>query len=440
MRQASETTPGAPMTTIQDHELRYALANELHARPVPALTAPCFAAYLAIKRPSDAAGRDRAEDLAHLTALLDRHGAAHPPEGANHYFGEIGKHSLKWEQHTEFVTYTIFGDGNADRPFDPGVFDVFPADWLAAAPGVRVTSALIRVETRPTLATMRKKIDSWFVPESIAASEVLDGAAVVAGDFRIDTGGHMRFAVFVGADNTARRVGRIVTRITEIETYKAMSMLGLARARGVQAQLGDIEDELSGLVSGLGGAGSSHEAELGELLHLASELERLNAQTSFRFGATGAYEAIVTDRIRVLRETRWDGRQTLHEFMMRRFDPAMRTVKSVDRQIDDMAARAMRASELLRTRVDVERSAQNQKLLESMDRRADLQLRLQETVEGLSVVAISYYAVSLLGYLVEPLVYRFHLDKTWAKAALVIPVVLVVWLFGRAVKKRLIHK
>ena len=428
------------MTTIQDHELRYALANELHARPFPALTAPCFAAYIAIKRPSDAAGRDRAEDLAHLIALLDRYGAARPPEGANHYFGEIGKYRLKWEQHTEFVTYTIFGDGNADRPFDPAVFDVFPAAWLAAAPGVRVTSALIRVEPMPDLAAMRAKIDAWFVPESTAAASLLDAAAVVAGDFRIDAGGHMRFAVFAGPEITERRTGRIVTRLIEIETYKAMSMLGLARARGVQGRLGDLEDELSGLVRGLGAAGTRHEAQLGELLHLAAELESLNAQTSFRFGATGAYEAIVTDRIRVLREDRWDGRQTLHEFMMRRFDPAMRTVKSVDRQLDDMATRAMRAGDLLRTRVDVERSAQNQELLASMDRRADLQLRLQETVEGLSVVAISYYAVSLLGYIVEPVAYRFHLDKTWAKAALVIPVVLAVWLIGRSVKKRLIHK
>jgi uncharacterized membrane-anchored protein len=73
-----------------------------------------------------------------------------------------------------------------------------------------------------------------------------------------------------------------------------------------------------------------------------------------------------------------------------------------------MAERAERAAELLRTRVDVERSAQNQRLLESMDRRADLQLRLQHTVEGLSVVAISYYAVSLAAYLLAPLAHALQ--------------------------------
>ena len=88
--------------------------------------------------------------------------------------------------------------------------------------------------------------------------------------------------------------------------------------------------------------------------------------------------------------------------MMRRYEPAMRTVKSAERRLEQMAERAARAGELLRTRVDVERQAQNQGLLESMDRRADLALRLQHTVEGLSVVAISYYAVSLAAYVAAP--------------------------------------
>lgn len=428
------------MASVEDHQLRYKLANELHARPFPSLDAPCFAAYLAVKRPENAVSRDREADIAHLLALLDRFGAAHPQPGANHYFGEIGKYRLKWEQHTEFVTYTIFGDGNSDKPFDPSAFDVFPQDWLDTIPGVRVTSALIRVEPMPTETQMNKKIDTWFVPESVAASHVLDRAAIVAGDFRIDEGGHLRFAVFADKGCSARRIGRIVQRISEIETYKQMSMLGLARARKIQGRLSGIGEELSGLVAGMGEADGGSETRLTHLLQISGELEKINAETSFRFGATGAYEAIVTQRISVMREERWDGRQTFNEFMTRRYDPAMRTVKSVERQLDDMAERAMRAGDLLRTKVDVERSAQNQKLLESMDRRADLQLRLQETVEGLSVVAISYYAVSLLAYLVEPLAYKLGLDKAWAKGALVLPVLLLVWLSGRAIRRKLIHK
>ena len=107
------------MPMIDDHPLRYQLANELHARPFPSLEAPCHAVYVAIKEPVDAQNRDRAKDRAHLLAMLDRHGSAHPQPEATHFSGPIGRYELKWESHTEFVTYSAFGKGLSARPFDP---------------------------------------------------------------------------------------------------------------------------------------------------------------------------------------------------------------------------------------------------------------------------------------------------------------------------------
>jgi uncharacterized membrane-anchored protein len=280
-------------------------------------------------------------------------------------------------------------------------------------------------------------LEDWFVPESLACSRVVDGAAIVAGDFRIDLAGQMRFAVFVRPGTGARRVGRIVQRLCEIETYRAMSMLGLMRARRMSARLNEIDPKLSALVSGLDSAGQSPEATLHELLAISAELESQAVQVSFRFGATAAYEAIVNQRIEVLREVRIQGRQTFGEFMMRRYDPAMRTVKSAEARLRSMAERAQRAAELLRTRVDVERSAQNQKLLESMDKRADLQLRLQRTVEGLSVVAISYYAVNLATYAAYPLTDRLNISKGVATAIATPLVILLVWAAVRRIRRQM---
>jgi uncharacterized membrane-anchored protein len=426
------------MPTIPDHPLRYATVNELHARPFPSLEVPTTAVYVAIKEPVQAANRDRAADLAHLLALLDRHGSAHPQPGATHFSGPLGRSELKWESHTEFVTYTAFSKGVSKRPFDPAEAEVLPEEWLATAPGKRLTSVLVRVERlMDNEADMLAKLDDWFVPESLATARVVDGAAVIAGDFRIDPAGHMRFAVFVKEGTGPRRVGRIVQRLCEIETYRAMSMLGLMRARDLSARLNALDPKLSALVSGLDSAEPSPEAALHELLTISAELESLAVQFSFRFGATAAYEAIVTQRIEVLREQRIQGRQTFGEFMMRRYDPAMRTVKSAEGRLQGMAERAQRAAELLRTRVDVERSAQNQKLLESMDKRADLQLRLQRTVEGLSVVAISYYAVNLAAYPLEPLAHQVHLSHGALMAILTPLVVLGVWALVRRIRNHL---
>ncbi len=424
------------MTTIDDHPLRYALVNELHARPFPSLDVPCHAVYFAVKQPVDAHNRDREADRDHLLTLLDRHGAAHPPEGATHHSARIGRCDLKWESHTEFVTYSGFCKGVGDRAFNPAEADIFPADWSAEAPGKRLAACLIRVETLPEdLSEVTAKLEDWFVAESLATSWVLDEAAIIAGDFKIDPAGQMRFAVFVRPGTGARRVGRIVQRLCEIETYRAMSMLGLRRARDLNARLNALDPALSSLVASLSDQGSGAEETLHELLEISAELEALSVRHTFRFGATGAYEAIVTQRVAVLRESRFNGRQTFAEFMMRRYDPAMRTVKSAERRLEQMAARAERAGELLRTRVDVERSGQNQKLLESMDRRADLALRLQHTVEGLSVVAISYYAVSLATYLLLPFAEAAHWPKSALTAALVPIVMLGVWFMVRRIRK-----
>ena len=98
-----------PMPDIEDHPLRYAMANELHARPFPGGAGPGAGGVSGDQAGAECrrAGPEGA-DRAHLIALLDRFGAAHPQPAATHYSGQIGKHLLKWESHTEFVTFTVF--------------------------------------------------------------------------------------------------------------------------------------------------------------------------------------------------------------------------------------------------------------------------------------------------------------------------------------------
>jgi uncharacterized membrane-anchored protein len=224
-------------------------------------------------------------------------------------------------------------------------------------------------------------------------------------------------------------------RLCEIETYKAMSMLGLARARDIGPEMNALEERLTTIVTSLSDAGLDAPQTLQSLLETSARLEQLVAHTSFRFGATGAYETIVNQRIEVLREARFVGRQTFGEFMLRRYDPAMRTVKSTETRLHRLSERAIRAGDLLRTRVEVERSAQNQSLLQSMDRRSDLQLRLQRTVEGLSVVAISYYAVGLALYVLAPLEKLQGVSKPWLTAGVTPVVVLAVWFALRRIQR-----
>jgi len=423
---------------LDDYPERYALVNELHARPFPELTAPCSAVHIALMPEGDAADRER--DRAHLVALLDRYGAPHPAPDASHYSGTLGRGFLKWEMHTEFVTYTLFTDGVDPRPFSGVAFELFPAEWLAEAPGKVLTSCLVRIDTADPEAfeAVAEGLGEWFVPESLTVSKVVDGEAMVAADFRIDERGHARIFVLARPDIGRRRLGRIVQRLLEIDTYKCMAMLALPLARSVSGAVARIDRELTGVVAGMA-AETGHEAEtLDRLLKISAEIEHLASTSAFRFGAAGAYEAIVNQRIQVLREERIGGRQLFAEFMTRRFDPAMRTCRSAKERLAELSGRAARAANLLRTRVDVANQAQNVEVLRAMDRRAALQLRLQETVEGLSVVAISYYAVSLAEHVVEPLAHEMGVATGTLLALLTVPVVVIVWLLVRRIRKRIV--
>ena len=200
------------MTQIRDYADRYALVNELHARPFPVLSAPCRAAFVAFKQPVNPAERDRAADRAHLIALLDRFGAAHPQPGATHYSGQIGRHQLKWEDHTEFTTFTLFAEGLAEAPFNAETFAMFPPDWLSEAPGERVTSALIRVEKVEVFDGVPAKVDDWFVPESLAVAQVLDGEGVIASDgVAIDLPAEARIRAFDSGPTRTPGVGNLRT-------------------------------------------------------------------------------------------------------------------------------------------------------------------------------------------------------------------------------------
>lgn len=412
----------------REHPLRYALVNELHARPSPRLSAPCTAVFLTFKPTREAANRDRARDLAHLADLTRRHGAPNPQPGIGHYAGTLGRHELRWEGHTEFVSYTAFAQGLPDRPFDPALAQVFPDEWQDRAPGKRLAGVMVQVDLLPDdPAAIMPCIRTWFAADGLTVTWVLDGAAVVAGDFRIDPAGWMRFAVFVRPGVGPGRIGRIVQRLTELETYRAMSMLGLPRARALTDLLNALDPRLTDLVHGLTDDARAPDAVLHDLLDVSGRLESAAMENSFRFGATDAYEAIVHDRIASLRESRFAGRQMLDEFMTRRYLPAMRTVKSAERRLTTMIDRSARAADLLRTRVDVQRSAQSQELLKSMDRRADMQLRLQHTVEGLSVVAISYYLLGLLSYALAPVAHALNVDKVLLIGGLTPLAVLAVW-------------
>jgi uncharacterized membrane-anchored protein len=379
-----------------------------------------------------------ARDEDDIQALAHMLGGTDYIIGSGHYYETFDGFALKWERHSEFVTYTVFTEGEEDTPFSDIAANILPHEWLDTLRCKILTAVKLRMVAPASKKDAEKDVltnfHTAFQSESLAISYVLDENAVVASDFKMDDDGYIRFGVLPIGQIGRNRLGRIVQRLLEIETYRAVSMLTLPIAKKVFGRLTDLERDLAREVQSISGREGTHRERLTALMTIAAEIEYLNAENAFRFGAGEAYAALVDQRILVLREERFLGRQTFSEFMMRRFSPTVRTCAAAQKRLQSISDRAARAADMLGTRVNVRAAEQNRALLEQMDARAEMQLRLQETVEGLSVVAISYYGVSLLTYLLVPFAKTQGWDKTYVSAAMVIPVVVGVMLMVRRIK------
>jgi len=381
-----------------NHPARFVLTNEVHARPYEALEPPERAFYLAVML--DPIERDR--ERMHVVALCERYGVGAPPEDAIHFSLDLGPFRLRWERHSEFTTYTFFARGDSPEPFVRPASSIVPAEWLAGIPGQTMVAAHAALMPRDWPLPPPAGIAALFSGNTVVGAEIGDGVGVAFTDFRVHADGASRFLV-VDRGLSRRQAGRMLQRLFEIETYRVLALLALPIARDASPEVSALERKLAEVTGTLAEPMDSDEKLLDELTRLAARGERLIAASRYRFGAARAYYDIVERRIAELRERRLPGTQTVAEFMTRRLAPAMATIESVGRRELEFSERVARASRLLSTRVDVARERQNQELLASMDRRAKLQLRLQETVEGLSVAAITYYVVGLVGYAAKAL-------------------------------------
>jgi len=408
-----------------DHAQRLVLNDEVHARPYAQVEAPERISFVALLAVDGGAGA--ADALARLFKRMDR---PPPPLDAPHVAADLGTFRLKWERHTEFTSYTFFQHGEFGAPFAANALDAVPADWLATLPGETIVATQVAVAKAPEQLPAVWEIAHRFADNPIVGSAIASGAASVFTDFRVHADRMSRF-LLLDRGLGRYQTGRVVQRLLEIETYRMMALLALPVARRVGGEITAAERDLSALTERMAGAGAEDEPQLlNELTRLAAAVESSVSASKYRFGAAHAYYELTRNRIRELREERIPGLQTIGQFMERRLTPAMNTCESVAKRQDELSARIARSSDLLRTRVDIEREQQNLQLLAQMNRRAKLQLRLQQTVEGLSVAAITYYAVGLIGYLAKAAKsLGLHVDPDLAMG-LSIPIVAVLVALG----------
>lgn len=389
-----------------DDSQRMALHNEIHTRPSATFKLPSLIVYVALLN----AGVSMSDERKHLQLLPSHQDLDIEKMKGNFLQLQCQGYKVIWERHTEFTRYTIV----QALPSHAGWGSQLPElsshvatgnEWMSRIPGKTITAihlAMLNEGMDDDDAFFKAK--QWLGEGTVIGSKMGRTAdnhshSHLMTNLRIGSDGFERMLVLASSQTSENRSGRIAQRLLELETYRIMSLLSLPVAKKLSAKLAQTEIQLVEITKRLEKKIDSDEVLLNDLAGLSAEVESITAENSYRFSAARAYDGIVRERISEMREQPLSGIQTVGEFMQRRLAPAMATVNATSERLAALAQRLSRASALLRTRVDIATEAHNQELLEKLTKGQALQLRLQSTVEGLSIAAISYYVVSLILYL-----------------------------------------
>jgi len=385
-----------------DDAQRQALHNEVHARPTARIHLPALVVYVAVLNE----GVSREQECEHLRLLSGLSSLSLERLSGNFLRLRFDGFTVKWERHTEFTRYSIvqpLPETALLGASDPDLLSalVVEAEWLRAIPGRTIAATLLGMVPgdldQPALTL--EKATRWLGgPPGMASMLGENGHSLAVSNFLLRPDGFERMLVVAPSSISATRAGRVSQRLLELETYRLMALRGLPVTKQLGPMLAQSEGELADIMASLENKASADQTLLDTLVSLAARVERATAEHVYRFAATRAYDGLVTQRISELRESAVSGSQTIGEFMKRRLSPAMATVVATAQRLTSLSERVARTSALLRTRVDIATAVQNQQLLEKLTRGQQLQLRLQATVEGLSIAAISYYVISLILY------------------------------------------
>lgn len=417
---------------MRDHELRKQAVGEMHLRRWPMLDVPCVIVQWVL-----IVGDDERDD--ELAAIEAKAKADHPSSNPAYRAGSLGEGiKFVWEKHSEGTSLTLFAaNAGADVFLDPLGHGALQAalDWAQDLPGeiVRCT----RIWVAQDDAQIEEVLPSLgLVPAELVSCHVGSGIRMWS-DFRIKGDGFGRLLVAANSAEPAETT-RQVQRLQELGNYRNRALLGLPVARECWPKLDEAEARLRDLAARIDNRDETDDQLMETLSKLSVELAAIETSISFRMDATKAYAQLVKDRMAQVDPKPIDGYASLADFTQRRFFPAMNTCEATTARVRQLALRAAQLASLLRARIETRIENQNARLLHSMEQSTRMQVRLQQLVEGFSVVALSYYLIGLVGYLLAGLpLERYGLEKNWVLAALVVPVVAGIWIGMRILRRRL---
>lgn len=405
------------------HEDRQAAIDEVHARPALEIIAPATVLHIAFTC-----------DQEEIEQLFSTIAGEEKSTNRRHAITRIGNIDVKIERHTEFTTCTFVANNTEDQ-----------AELVTTYREIfRPQSVRVLSKCKVALVTSIKDLAKQNSFGKRIYGGTMRGDMLVQSTLEVDDENSITYAV-MAKDKGPYELGRRIQRLFEVETYRIVALIGLPVARRMSGKLTELENELNTLISKLETDAQSDELPdkelFSQLSSLSGRVDNLRSESRFRFSASNAYFDIVDARMISLEETEHSDLQTISGFLRSRLEPARATIQSVERRQNTLTEDISRALTLLRTRIDIDMAEGNQALLKSLDGRYRQQLLISQAVEGLSSIAITYYAVGLLSYFLKAFEKSGQLPLSYTTIlAFAVPVILFsVWFAIRRLRIKL-HK
>jgi uncharacterized membrane-anchored protein len=410
------------------------LRDELHARTYPVFQCPVTVCSYSFIR-TDATVEEEKQH-AHQLCVLKNLSIQSQTRTRLEFVSE--QFELRIDYYKEFTCYLFIFPQRESADFKHKAMNIISGDWFDGIPGLVLTQTNFIVHSIGDKQVNKQKLLEFFGNHQIIGSTSAHGVARVWSNFKVDADQSIRILI----ENIGlgpRRAGRLIQRMIDLENYRMMALLSLPLAQKTLRRLEQLESSLTQLVTRVSSDDSVEEekALLDDLFHLASEGEQLRAKSLHRFSASRAYQEIMEERLSELDDTSIEGYQTISRFFTRRMKPALRTIESAQQRLENLSRHIQRVTDMLSTRVSVNVEEQNQKMLESVADQSRRQLRLQQTVEGLSIIAVTYYASSLLSYLFKSMEKMGYGISPYLLTGLSVPVIgFTAWLGLKWLKKK----
>ena len=417
-------------TYPKEHPLRRRIQAEIHARPYRSIITPSLVVRQAFLRPEHLSLEND-----HLTLLswCRTFGVDYPTSNIRHFSKNIDGVIFTWERHTEFLSLTW--ESQANQYSYEALKEIITkhVEVLIRQEANLISCTKIILNKGKPGENIKK---DGFQEESLCLSCTENHRARILTDFHEDEFGATQFYV-TNFNLSDSQSGVLVTRLLEIDTYRVMALYGFEIAKNLVPEINVIENNIITLTKQVNAKTQlkDYRETLDKVTRIVGNLGDIAASNYFRLSATKAYYNLIQGRLSRLNETSSDGSIVIEEFLARRLAPAMRTCDSIEGRIRTAGQELESSTALLRTKIDLQVQIQSQSVLESMNHRALMQYRLQSTVEGLSIAAISYYIVGLINYIFKGLDTSQYMSKPKLMAVIVPIVVISIWVIIKRLKK-----